>query len=671
MLVLLAGAVPRLLALDSVPPGLTHDEANNVYDGAGILRGLHRLFFPVAQGKEPLYLYSVAGMMAWLGTTPFAMRLTTAFWGLLLLAVTFTTVRRLFALPEAFLTTAGLALSFWGFSTSRMGLRAVTSPLFFTLSIRFLYQATACRAGIGSRRGGILRWALLSGLLLGLTQYTYLAARVAPAVFVLYGLVLLLRRPVDWPAVGRVLLALCVAGAVAAPLAVYLYLHPELSVRVGMLDQPLRALLAGDPRPLWEKVGPALGMFFLSGDTFLPYNIPGRPLFGPLTAILFVAGLLLVLWRVRRPVYALVLIWLLVGVFPAFVTGIEAVNLRAIVAQPVIYLLPALPVTALARRVASPRRATVVWALAVLLLAGTAVGDARAYFGTWANDPDVRAHYHMDLVAIAAYLDAHTDGGPAAISGLFPGQFHDPRVVAAEMDRADDSARWFDARGGLVLPAEPGRLFLSALTPVDPALEPLLIAHATPLERIELRPDDTAPWVDVMRWDGPGAVAGLLPTMGGQPVWWSPADSFPTSGTTELLQPLALPVPVGEGLVLAGYDLPTPRVAPGGTVELVALWTVVGFQPGDVVLFTHMLDPAGQVVGQADRLDVPSWDWRPGDSFLQVHRFSVPADLPPGAYPLEVGAYLRQDPSACLPVEGAPGVVHHRILLAPVEVSGP
>lgn len=146
--ILLAGAALRLAALDRIPPGLTHDEANNVADAAGVLRGICPLFFPVAQGKEPLYPYSLAGMMALLGQSPFVMRLTTAFWGVLLLAATFAAVRRLFAVPEALLTTAWLAVSFWGFTTSRMGLRAVTLPLFFSLSLYWLYRSTLSRGGL-------------------------------------------------------------------------------------------------------------------------------------------------------------------------------------------------------------------------------------------------------------------------------------------------------------------------------------------------------------------------------------------------------------------------------------------------------------------------------------------------------------------------------------------
>jgi hypothetical protein len=669
----------RLGSLDSVPPGLTHDEANNVYDSAAILRGVRPFFFPVAQGKEPLYPYLVASLMALLGSTTFTMRLTTAFCALLLLPVTYVTMHCLFGRLEAILTTAGLAFSFWGFSTGRMGLRAITLPLLFSLAVYWAFRAVdplhfpLDQAGPRQRRK-TLRYVLLSGLMLGLSQYTYLAARVAAGVFVFFALYLLLTRG-SRTAVLRIGAALLTAAAVAAPLYIYLCLNPELSIRVGMLDQPLQALAMGDLGPMWAQIRPALGMFFLSGDTFIPYNIPGRSLFDPLSGMLFVIGLLMALWRWRDPAHALALLWFGVGIFPAIVTGIEAVNLRAIMAQPIIYLFPALPVAALVRRLQGVRwRALVYGLIAILLMVGGSEA-AHAYFVTWANDRDVRAHYHVELVEVGTYLNSQSSEGPVAVSGIFPGEFHDPRVVTATMTHEVAPLRWFDARGGLVFPSAPGRLILPAVAPPAPTLEPILSSHAVPIERLELRSNDLVPYVEVYEWDGAGALAELVAQMGQRPVYWSPAETFPAESPLEVFQPLSLPVPVGEQLALLGYNLSSTTIPLGGELEALTLWMVeegiAGATEGEVVLFTHLLEPSGSVIAQVDRLDTPSWSWHAGDAFLQIHRLVVPEDLAPGLYPVQVGAYLRQTPHERVPVEVGPGETHHRILLAIVEVREP
>jgi hypothetical protein len=98
---------------------------------------------------------------------------------------------------------------------------------------------------------------------------------------------------------------------------------------------------------------------------------------------------------------------------------------------------------------------------------------------------------------------------------------------------------------------------------------------------------------------------------------------------------------------------------------------VQSLDPADVgaelVLFTHALDESGGVAGQEDRLDAPAWDWEAGDVVAQIHRFALPGDAEPGAYPLQVGAY-RRGQSGRLPVlvDGQP--VDDRILLRPLEV---
>ena len=59
-LILCLALALRLWRLDSVPPGLTHDEASNGHDAAAVLRGVRPIYFTVGYGHEPLYPYSVA-----------------------------------------------------------------------------------------------------------------------------------------------------------------------------------------------------------------------------------------------------------------------------------------------------------------------------------------------------------------------------------------------------------------------------------------------------------------------------------------------------------------------------------------------------------------------------------------------------------------------------------
>jgi hypothetical protein len=440
-----------------------------------------------------------------------------------------------------------------------------------------------------------------------------------PLVLGLFFLYMLSRRRLAW----GVLLALAVAAVVAAPLFSYLAAHPSAEIRIGQLDQPLHALLRADPGPLFDRLRETLPMLSLQGDTFIPYNIPGKPLLGPVMSVLFYAGLALALWRWRRPAYALALLWLIVGLGPALVTGIEAVNLRAIAAQPVVYLFPALSLQALGQWLGGDGRTLARRPLIVLgcvvLFAGVAVLTYLDYFLRWAQDRDVRVHYHTHLAAIADYVGARPDQ-TFVISTLYPGQYHDPRVVEARLGGNDHHLRWADGRGAWVLPAgesadQAVAFIIPAAVPLDSDLASALPTSVAWVERVSLRPDDFSPAFEVYRWRDETAPQG---------------------------PPLAQ---LGDQLRLLEVELPASQVAPGQALELLTTWQVIERLPADrdAVLFAQVLDATGNVVAQQDRLDAPSWNWHPGDRFLQLLRLPLPSDLAPGSYRPILGAYTVPD----------------------------
>jgi hypothetical protein len=295
------------------------------------------------------------------------------------------------------------------------------------------------------------------------------------------------------------------------------------------------------------------------------------------------------------------------------------------------------------------------------LVVVTGTLSARDYFVRWGESPDVRAAYLHTLVETADYLDARPAGGTVALSTALPHAPHDPYVFGMSLRRRDLSLRWFDARRALVIPMVPTatttRLVTRSIVPLDPYFAGLPGFHFR--ERVELRADDLDPFFDVYDWEPQATLAALQGRARGT------------------LPDLALPVEFGGALELLGYDLRTPVVAPGGTVELVTLWQVTDprlLRPQnlsnadeDLVLFTHALDAAGAVVGQEDRLDAPAWDWQAGDVIAQIHRFTLPSTLAPGPIALEVGVYRRAD-LARLPVVSDGSVVSDHVLLQSVEV---
>ena len=128
---------------------------------------------------------------------------------------------------------------------------------------RWLWRrfSAACAATIGAG------WSI-AGVLLGLTAYTYLAARLFPVLLLLGLLPLLLNRgawPKRWRQLGIIVAA---ALIVLSPLLVYFVDHPDAFwVRIGQVAPG--ASPQGSVFTIWESLLKSWGMFFLQGDPFL------------------------------------------------------------------------------------------------------------------------------------------------------------------------------------------------------------------------------------------------------------------------------------------------------------------------------------------------------------------------------------------------------------------
>lgn len=61
-------------------------------------------------------------------------------------------------------------------------------------------------------------------------------------------------------------------------------------------------------------------MFGWKGDLANHYNLSGRPVFEPLGFFIFIAGVIIALFRWRQAPYALILIWLVAGLLPGIVS---------------------------------------------------------------------------------------------------------------------------------------------------------------------------------------------------------------------------------------------------------------------------------------------------------------------------------------------------------------
>jgi 4-amino-4-deoxy-L-arabinose transferase-like glycosyltransferase len=635
LLILLMAAVLRFHDLSSVPPGITHDEADHGLTAWQIVsEGLREIYFTVGYGREPLYDYTVALLMSFLGPTIFAARLVSVFASLILIAAMIAWVTRTFNRPIALLAGAGMAAGFWPLMSSRQALRSIMFPTLFVLAILLFWLALEnvskdrrMRNETFWRAAHCLLPFIMAGVVLGLTFYTYIPARALWIVFPLLLLYWLAREQALWRITWwRMAVMLLVMAMVAAPLLGYLQVHPDAELRIRQLAEPLMQAKVGDWQLLIGQIQSSLRLFFLEGDPVWRYNLYKRPFLNPLFGFLFLAGLAQALWwsvsnKNATPDYLgsasfLSLSWLVVGFAPVLITGPELSMTQAIAVQPLVYLFPAVALASggawLARRT---RGASLLFYKTgvVLLYFLLALITWRDYFQEWANHPQVRVQYESTLIAIIDFLN-EAGSGEALISTITPGRFHSPAVAAMTLTNEDVDLNWFDGRGGLLLPREDSATILVPGFSPLPAVLSDYLDSAELVETLPMRESDLDRPVQIYKVDRQDLLND-----------WN-----------EQMTPLD--IGFGEAVNLIGFDLITEEAKPGQQVNLVTMWRAQQPLEG-AVIFTHLLGPDGTPLAQDDQLNIPGYSWILGETFLQLHQITLPADINPGVYPLAVGIY--------------------------------
>jgi hypothetical protein len=625
LLILLAAVFLRLYDVTGTPPGLTHDEADHGVTAHQVINGERAVYFTVGYGREPLFDYSTALLMSFIGPTYLASRLNAIFFSLILIAFTYAWVRRAFDETTALFTVAGLALGFWAVMTARQSLRSESLPALFVPALYFFW----CGLYVGRRPRPTISLLLLAGILLGLTFYTYIPSRILWLLFPLAAVYVgrsdkaLAHRA--WRATALVLL---IAALVGSPLFTYLLTNPEAEARIGQLSSPLAAAVRGDLEPLTTNALKSLGIITFSGDPFWRYNIPGRPFLQPLMGALFYLGLAVATWHMfsgashrQRPAYAATLGWLLLGIAPVLVTGPELSTTQAIGMQPVLYLFPALGMKALGKLRIGVQKPFAHGRLAtlplIMLFAGTGIDSGIDYFAVWARAPEVRVQYETTMVTAVRYL-GKVEADAAAVSTITPNRFHTPAIAQLLLPDKSANIRWFDGRHSLSLPLDRQVIvLLPGFAPLAPELagyfESAVLTDVIPQPATDLDQP-----LKAYRLDGISLAAAWQRQFGAA------------------LDDLEIPVSFGGAAEFLGFELGTPAASPGETVPIATLWRVL--RPlEDALLFTHVQGVDGTPLAQEDRLDVPGNSWHTGDLFIQLHLLEIAADTPAGDYPVVVG----------------------------------
>jgi len=646
--ILLIAFAFRIIAIDKIPAGLSHDEAYNGVTAIQVLEGERRIFFEINKGIEPLIIYLEAVAFNFFGIGPVPLRLVNVFFGLLTVALVYPFTARLFNRQVAFLTMAGLAISFWAIFVSRLTLRAVLLPPLVLLTIYFCWRGLSPITTFGQSPNHHLRpisnlvFFALSGLAAGITMYTYLSSRFVPfIVLAIFGYQLLRRQVTRQHWLG-LFIHFFIWALLFAPLANYYLDNSESFTRRSNQVTTIPQALDGDFGPLIRNTFRTLGMFTFRGDTTDRYNLNGRPVFDWVNGLLFYLGLGLVLWRFlpRSPRVAGPAVVLLSLTFfmllPDFVTDDSPHFLRTIGALPLVYIFWAIGLNSVASQLNQWQPSNFILhssPLILLLLTLTTIHTSYDYFFRWAAAPNARYIYGADIAEIAQHLKSNPSEDLTVISAEYYEDL-DPFRFALHFGGHPPFVIWFDGRQSLAFPPPESNLSPRYVFPIS---APPANIWSMFLKR---SPEESGREYDLYRLREA-----------------SPIQPFQDTAKV-------LGVNVNDDLIVFGYQI-LGDVVSGGKFQVLISWQALhALPPGtDYTFLVQMRDSQNHLWLNVDGLGYAPADWQPSVWGLQLLTLRLPGDLPPRAYQLTLQVVDRHSGQA-LPIGDSQTVIPLELLMA-------
>lgn len=664
LVILLLAFVLRFWRLDSLPPGLQHDEAYNGLDALALLgreefpifhegwelyaqevhqgpvfQGKTPVFLEGNYGREPLAAYLMAASILIGGATPLALRAVIALAGTLSVLSTYgaalelTRGRRqggddhivdIIRALTPHLAAFAVAVFFPAILLSRYGVRAMLFvPLEGLVVLLFWRGVRQAAEGAGSNgqessAANILglamtapRWFGAAGLFLGLSLYSYGAARFFPLVFAAFVPVWLWRnRQARRRHLGDMVLMAVVSLIVAGPMLLFMARHSYYAIyRSRVVVNRGEGTYPGQPWITWiNNLWRVLAGFLWQGDASLLRNLPGRPFLDPAQVLLAGAGLVSIVARRLTWRRLFLLLWLVAMTAPTVLTGDAPHFARLVGLVPPLAVLIASGGTWLVELIAertgtTSERATLLALAALmallLLSGGLAVRD---YFGRYAEQDELASLFSVDDWQLGQYAAALPAG---EIIYLSPTQEQMATIYfALEGDR--QRLRSYYSPNGTLIPA--GDEGESAFYLVRPrAAEAVdLLARRFPEGAIDL--------------SYPSFTAFLLPAdvprfqTDGEPLTWAGAIALHEWSAEQ----------VGESLVVT------------------LVWQAKVAMERSYTAYVHLLSSEGELVAQLDRIPdgYPTSDWQPGEIVIDSYTIPLPPNYQAGAHYLQTGFYF-------------------------------
>lgn len=362
----------HLWQLGTLPRGLHNDEASIGYNAYLIStsgKDEHGFFLPLyfkafGEYKNPLHVYTTAGLFTLFGVSETTLRLTSVVWFMAFVVILLLLIKDIFGPNPKIMIYSLVAAGFlpWFFPMSRIALEVVTQLTMVTLSLWLIYRTYT--------RSPQLSW--LAGLALGLSIYSYSTSRLLLSLEFL-ALVLVYYPRKYWGMHLRVGLGVIIA---LLPYFFFSAAHPKaLTARFSevtyLYDSSLTSLRKAEmfANNYLHYLSPSYLLF--KGDTTLRHHIggSGEIYFSVVALALIALGEVFInsTYFKQNRYFVFLFLNLILAPLPAALTRGDSA-LRSVTVGLYIVLLSALGVASIARLLPKKVQTLVVGAFFILLL---------------------------------------------------------------------------------------------------------------------------------------------------------------------------------------------------------------------------------------------------------------------------------------------------------------
>ncbi len=352
--IIAVGFFVRIYNIDETPPGIYPDEAVNGIDALTALdTGHFQWFYTANNGREGLFMNLIAFCFKIFGISALTLRLPAIIFGTLTIFGTYLLSKELFKKNRIALISAFLvAVSYWGINFSRISFRANMVPFILVFSFYFIFK--------GLRTKKISDF-IFGGIFFGIGFHTYIAFRIAPLIFIILLISLIINRKDFWKDYKKHILAFFISAvALALPIILTYLSHPEYlesrSASVSVFSPEMN-----DGHPL-KELGRSLFLSLIKynfwGDQNWRHNYPPYPILDIASGVGFLFGIIYALikffhfatLRFKKnirdnhfDVYVLLFSWFFLMLAPEFMTAEGLPHaLRSIGTLPVVFIFSAL-----------------------------------------------------------------------------------------------------------------------------------------------------------------------------------------------------------------------------------------------------------------------------------------------------------------------------------------